>query len=160
MSVPYANLIEAELRTEHDRKAAMDSRAAAMVNTSGALVAVLAAVSAFASASSSALSWFTLVLILVAIAGLVWASFAGIWAGRLMPFSVAKTADMENIVYLRWKDDDDFARRAVADLQRRMILKLRTVNQRKAWWLQAGWCGQVGALILLAAVVVTALQIR
>jgi hypothetical protein len=154
MATAYSDLIEAELRAELDRKAAMDARAASLATISGGVAVLLAAVGTLAGGvQTSPPPWYAITLLVLALLAFSWASFAGVLGGRLMPYEVAKVVDMEQMIFVRWRDDDDLAQRAVADLRKRMIVKLRLVNKKKVWWLQAGWLGQAAAVLLLTAVV-------
>lgn len=157
----YADLIAAELRAELDRKSTTDNRAATVVTTSGAVVAILAAIGGFLGGRDSfALPWYASLLVLLALVAFALAAFAGIIAGRPVNYAVTSIPSMEQMTGQRWGDDEDFARMAVARNRIKLIARLRQVNDTKGSWLHASWWCQTAALILLAAVVGIALAAR
>ena len=150
----YSGLIEAEVQAELNRKTAMDARAASLIATSGGLVTILAAVSAFVGSDRSArLPWYASVTLLGALLAFAFASLAGIMAGRLMRYRAPKIESLNAMVGDHWDDDERGARRAVATVRITMVESLRDANDRKGGWIYAGWWAQAAALGLLAVVV-------
>lgn len=154
----YAELIESELRAELDRKANVDARAASVVTSSGAIVAILAALGTFlANQARIFLPWYGSLLVVSALVAFAVASFAGIMAGRLHEYQVTSIESMSSMVGDHWKDEEDFACLAVASFRIRLIDVLRNINARKVWWLHLGWWCQITAMVALAVVIAIAL---
>jgi hypothetical protein len=157
----YSSYIESELRAERDRKAVIDTRAASLVTTSGSLVTILAAVGTFLG--KEALADFPkqlIPLLVLALFSFTFASLAGICSGWNRPHDTSDTGSMKACLQERWNDEEVLARVEVADVQIRMIDKLRAVNEKKELFLRAGWICQVVAMGLLAIVVLILLATR
>ncbi|MGC4792907.1 hypothetical protein ACLQ3H_02205 [Micromonospora saelicesensis] len=157
----YSDFIASELKTERERKAAMDTRAASLVTTSGSLVTILAAVSAFVGKDAEAsLPRQALPLMVLALVAFSAASLAGICAGWSRRYDVAAIAPMRLMLDERWSDEEGLARKEVALTNIRMIETLRNVNGAKERFLRVGWISQVIALGFLATVVLIVLATR
>jgi hypothetical protein len=157
----YSDFIESELRNERDRKAALDTRAASLVTTSGSLITILAAVGAFVGRDTKApLPTQALLLLTLALIGFAFAVLAGIISGWNRPYRVADTESMRTMIRSRWMDEELLARVEVADVNVRMIDQLRAMNNGKEVYLRAGWISQVVALVLLTGVVMIVLATR
>ncbi|MEV4119480.1 hypothetical protein [Micromonospora sp. NPDC049645] len=157
----YSGFIEAELKTERERKSSLDTRAASLVTTSGSLVTILAAVGTFlGKGDESAFPRKALVVLVLALAAFSFASLAGILSGWSRPYLATDTEALRVMLNSRWGDDERLARREIASVNIRFIDSLRRVNQRKEWFLRAGWVCQVIALGLLSAVVLIVLATR
>ncbi|AYF30493.1 hypothetical protein CSH63_24200 [Micromonospora tulbaghiae] len=157
----YSDFIASELKTERERKAAMDTRAASLVTTSGSLVTILAAVGAFVGKDAQAsLPRQALPLMVLALVAFTAASLSGICAGWSRRYDVAAITPMRLMLNERWTDDEDLARKEVALANIAMIGTLRSVNETKERFLRAGWISQIVALGFLAAVVLIILATR
>jgi hypothetical protein len=158
VSNPYADFIAAEHVAELQRKSAADAKAASLVTTSGGLVAILAAIGAFVAGSGEArVPWLASISLVLALVAFAAAAASGIMAGRPMEYEVGGVDAMALMVFDRWRDEENFARREVADVRVRMINNLRKVNDHKGDWLLVGWLCQVFALVVLSVVVVAVL---
>lgn len=154
----YSELIESELQAELDRKVTIDTRAASVVTSSGAIVAILAALGAFLTNQARiSLPWYGSLLVVSALGAFAAASLAGITAGRLHEYQVTSIESMKSMVGDHWRDDEDFACLAVARIRIKLIDRLRHVNARKTRWLHVGWWCQIAAMMMLAVVIAIAL---
>lgn len=150
----YSDFIASELKTERDRKSALDTRAASLVTTSGSLVTILAAVGAFVGKGADAsFPRQALPLLVLALIAFTAASLAGIFSGWSRPYGVADIAPMKMMLNDRWADDEALARKEVAMANIAMVESLRSINRSKERFLRAGWISQIIALAFLTIVV-------
>ncbi len=157
----YSDFIEAELKVERDRKGVIDTRAAALVTTSGSLITVLTALSAFVGKGSpDSFPRQVAPLLVLALFAFAFAAAAGLWSGWNRPYGTPDTIAMRKMLSDRWQDDEVLARKEVADAYIRMIDNLRATTARKELFLRIGWGCQFLALAVLTVVVLIVLSTR
>jgi len=156
--VVYCAFIEAELKTERERRSNLDSRGVSLVTTSSSLVTLLAAVSAFVIRGDKfVLPSPAKVPLLVALSTFAIAAVCGIIATWLHKYTVAAINDLTAMRSSHWKDDAIDSRNVVALINIKTIDTLRTKNDIKARWLIAGYFAQLSALVALSVVIFSVL---
>lgn len=150
----YVAFIDGELKAERERRAALDARGLSVVTSSGSLVALLAAIGAFASGSGKfELPSGARLLLMAMLAAFASAAALGILVNQSRPYDVALTETLDKMVTDRWGDDRVDSRNNVARLNIRTIHTLRNGNDRKARLLSYALLAQLVALVALGAVV-------
>lgn len=155
----YALFIEAELKSERERRAACDARGQAIVATSSGLVTLLAAFAALVRPTP--VSKFLEVAIgplLVALTSLAAAATFGILASWNLRYSVVSSMTLAAMVRKHWTVNETDARNFVAIGQILAIESLRKTNRRKAFFITCGLLSQLFAVMALAVTVFLVVQ--
>lgn len=172
----YAKFVEAELKLELDRRAALITRANGVITTTGAVVAFLAALTVIlvgrdfrifdmpvtsaapvdspaeaASKDSSELSTVTLWLFVAAVSLAMISAIIATWASQnFRKITAAKPATYWAMVNEHRTDPEEVALNEVAAHNIRRLVTLRSGNNSKATILRVGCWIQVVSFSLLA----------
>lgn len=149
----YLDLLEREVEEERARCHAIDTRALAIVTSSGAIVALLAAVAAIMGKRQEIhLGCWSVVSVAAALAFGV-ASIFGLLASWPKRRDVATArAFRELAIEKYWTKPESVARGYVYDLQVRQLESLRRTNSKHAKMLRYGLIAQLVAVSLLIVV--------
>lgn len=129
----YAKFIEAELKAEHDRRTALDARAATVATSSSAFIALSGALTVLATGKDYAFTGQGARGVLLTLASfLVSAAFALVASGS-RTYAVATADTLDAMLGAdHWTDDEATARLAVSVANVKTIRSLRRGNNRKA----------------------------
>ncbi|MBD5830486.1 hypothetical protein [Janibacter melonis] len=146
----YTGFIEAELKAEHERRGALDGRAAGIATTSSAFLALVFTVSALVTGKDYRFTdWgargAVLALLLFAAAAL--SGLVATVAGR--GYHVVSVPTLRDMVGSHWVDDEVDARNVTASSNVETIFDLRVGNNLKARLIVVGLGLQVAATFVL-----------
>lgn len=149
----YAAFVDARLKVERERRASLESRAAAVVTTSAALVslvlALVAVVLGVDHQITSGARWGV-------IGALGLFSTAGLFAlvvGMLRRYTVPDDLTLKSALGEHRTDTETTARLTCAWLDLDTLLSLRRGNNQKAWWLDWALRIQLFAVVVLASAI-------
>lgn len=150
----YVLFFEQELKSERERRTALDGRGQAVVTTSGALVALLSAVGAIVIHRSTFVfpgsARYPLVGALVLF---VVAAFLGILATMNFKYDVVSMDSLGEMLRSHWIDSDEVALKNIAAANVSTIVTMRRGNNKKAALLLMALFAQLGALSSLSIAV-------
>ncbi|MEV0274116.1 hypothetical protein AB0H43_35550 [Hamadaea sp. NPDC050747] len=153
----YLDLLEREVEEERDRCHAIDTRALAIVTSSGAIVALLAAIAAIMGKRQEIhLGIWSAVSVASAVT-FGFASIFGLLASWPKRREVATARAFRQLMDKYWTQPEPVARSYVYDLEVRHLESLRRINSKHAKMLRYGLISQlvaVGLLIIVFAVLV------
>jgi hypothetical protein len=150
----YAHFIEAELKTERDRRSTYDSRGQAVVTTSAALVTLLVALATLTrSAAPTHFPQAAVTPLVVSLAALTAAAALGMLASWNFRYAAVRVTTLSAMVRAHWTDHEVDARNSIAAAQVVTVDSLRTTNNRKARLVAGALVAQLVALMTLSAVV-------
>ncbi|MEH1130804.1 hypothetical protein [Micromonospora sp. CPCC 206061] len=146
----YAAFIAEELQAERDRWQRIDARGSSILTSSGAVVTLLAALSAIVLRDNKTnLPESSGILLVVAVAAFGIAALFALFSTYPRRYLAATTDDLTKMRRDRWEDDEVNARNYVAYMKIQAIVSLRRSNNVRAAWLVAGLGAQVTALAAL-----------
>lgn len=147
----YAEYIASELGEEHRRRDNLQARSQWLVSSSAVLLTLMTAIAVFTQFSQPVVvaGWLQAGYV-IALAALVAAVAAGIWAGRAYRYRVADGSTLSLMLDKHWGDDHIDARNLVAKLRVAEIASLRHGNNRMARWVLAGQVSQLAFVVLFA----------
>lgn len=155
----YASFIEAQLRTENELRASVDSRAnSALTGATGLVTLVLAVFSVFLGRDFSLGGHAKLYLVL-ALAALLMSAICALVAA--LPGKQRYTEGSTMQAFLdnpRWKDDEIDARNNTAYCNLTVLNSLRVGTDTKVKWLIAAGCFQIVATLNLGLCTLTAVM--
>ncbi len=143
----YAAFIEAELKAEHDRRIAVDARAAGVATTSSAFIALAGALSILVTGMDHKFSNAGARGVLVSMASFLLAAIIALVASGARTHEVASSGTLEVMLGAHWSDDVEAARHAVATANAKGIRSLRCGNSMKARQLAVAHVFQVSAVL-------------
>jgi len=147
----YASFVEQELKAERARRETLDGRGQAVVTTSGALAALLAAVGALVIDSKGfVLPEDAHIPLLVTLGFFVVATSFGILVTFNFKYEVADRETLAELMRAHLADSDAVALSSVVGTNVTTIVTLRRRNNTKAWFLLVALLAQLGALLSLA----------
>ncbi|GAA0588972.1 hypothetical protein GCM10010172_87450 [Paractinoplanes ferrugineus] len=150
----YAAFVEAELKTERERRTIYDTRGQAVVTTSAGLVTLLVALATLVrQGGPKAFPGAAIAPLVVALVALAGAAALGILASWNFRYAVVKSTTLGVMTGAHWTDHEVDARNVVATAQIRSFHSLREANNRKALLLTGALASQLLALVALGAVV-------
>jgi hypothetical protein len=156
----YLAYIEAELKTERERKSSLDTRGANVVTSSGALFAVLAGLSTLGRASTVPTPAEVPSLLVLALLAFFSAGMLGIVAQWNRAYPVTKPEGLHSLLEKHWVDSTEISRRRIALSYVDTLTVLRRGNKRKELALRLGYCCQAIAMMFLGPVVFLLLVAR
>lgn len=156
----HHSLLVDQLADERAKKASLEQRGVAVISTSGALVTITLGFVALATRDGSPRLQSTVVLLLLtALAGLVAASAAGLLVNLPARTPVVDAGDLADIATgAAWETSDLDSSRTEYQLQARILIGLRDVNQTRARVLFLALLLEVLALVLMTTSVVLTLS--
>ena len=152
----WAPFIEAELKAERDRRATLDTRAIAVVTTSGTLVTLVFAIGGLVLGSRNipveggGLSGWSVWPAVAALAMFATAAALALYGGRNVPYEVADASALKRMTTTHWAMDEDDARQVVLDYNVGTIDTLRQGNNHKARMLILALLAQLAAIAAIA----------
>jgi hypothetical protein len=149
----YFAFIEGRLKAERDRRTTQEARAAAVVNSSAALVSLIFALVALVIGEDETFSSETRCLVIAALALFGLAGLGALMAGQLHTYEVPDDATLERCLGEQWTDTETSARLACSWMNLDTLLSLRRGNNRKSWWLDWALRAQLLALVVLGSAV-------
>jgi hypothetical protein len=153
----YAAFIEGELRTERERRTALEARGVAVVTQSGGLVTLLTGIGALTKGATSAPIPLTAIIAVVCALVLFFgAALCGILVNfwpMYPPHTVAGTATMTQMRTTKRDQSDEEARSVVAHLHIGTVDSLRKGNDIKVHWVAGAQFCQILALVAVSVAV-------
>lgn len=154
---PYVQYVSDQLTAEHARRLYLDSRGAGVVTVSGTFIGAVFALAAFVLGDSYRPSVPGGLLVAVALVLLSISSALGIFATLPRSYGVPDVKSLREMASTRWNDDSREALRQVTLDKVASVEKLRAKNKQKAIATFAATVLQAGALMVLAAALLTEL---
>lgn len=145
----YATFIEAELKAEHDRRAALDGRATGIATTSSAFLALVFAVAALVTGKDYKFTDWGARGAVLALAFFAGAALIGLIANTSRGYQVTSFQTLQAMVNAHWVDDEVDARNITASSNALTIGDLRVGNNSKARLVAWGVGLQVAAMVVL-----------
>lgn len=145
----YAAFIEAELKAEHDRRASVNTRAAAALTGSAGLVTLVLAVFAVLVGKDFTLSGCAKLWLVVALAALLGGGLFAVLAGLPWRYKATKPATLHYFLGPSWGDSEVTARGRTAYCNAVVIESLRRGNRIKTGLLIAAAVSQAIAIFAL-----------
>jgi hypothetical protein len=152
----WAPFIEAELKAERERRATLDTRAVAVVTTSGTLVTLVFAIGGLTLGSRNipveggGLSGWSVWPAVAALIMFTFAATLALYGGRNVPYEVADKTALAKMTTTHWAMNEDDARQVVLYYNVGTIDTLREGNNHKARMLILALAAQ---LVAIAAIV-------
>ena len=138
----YSVFVEAELKTERERRAAYDACGQAVITTSAGLVTLLVALAALVRlAGPVAFPHAARLPLVLALAGLASAAALGILASWNFRYAAVKSATLGVMVRAHWKDHEVDARNSIATIKFSLLIRFarpttgRLFSSAGLWWL-------------------------
>ena len=155
--VNYAPFVEQELKSERERRSALDTRGQTVVTTSGVLITILSAVTAVAiNRKILVVPGAVRYSILSALACFILAVFFGILATINFKYYVASKSTLLQLSREHSADSREVAERNIVATNVTTILTLRKGNDIKVVLLLVALFAQLAALLSLGAAVLLA----
>jgi hypothetical protein len=111
----YSAFIESQVKAEHERRPALESRGVGVITSSGAFATLLFGVVALVRGNSFTPTTFTKWVLAGAVVAPIGAGGFGLWASQLIAYRVAKPKTLTAMVSKgHWWDDEATARHACA----------------------------------------------
>lgn len=156
--VTYAAFIEGELKAEHDRRTAVDARAAGVATASSAFIALAGALSVLVTGKDYEFSQAGAQGVFLSMASFLLAAIVALVASGARKYEVATSGTLDKMLGTHWNDDAQAARHAVATANAKSIKSLRIGNNRKAGQLVVAHVFQV--LAVAGLIVTLAYELR
>lgn len=154
----YEGYVLEQLQEERARKASLEQRGLAVITTSGTLVTLLFAISAFVLGGRYTVPGFTCGAVVVALAMFIAAACLGIVVNWPVNYSEPETDALQGLTAdEKWTDDRLAGVLAVTDSRLCTLKVARERNGTKAWLLIAAMGLEVAAVAALGAGVAVAL---
>ncbi len=148
----YAKFIEGELKYEYDRRAALDTRALAVVSTSSGFLALVFALATLILGKDYEFSTGGARGLVFCLATFVAAAGLGLLANRSRSYGVPDSATLTRMIDDKWKDSETSARNICAALNIATIKTLRNGSNAKSRQLVGAFVCQ---LLAIAGLVLT-----
>jgi hypothetical protein len=148
--VTYAKFLEAELKAEYDRRAALFSRAKDLTTTSGAFIALVLALVALIAGKDFKLTSGAAWVAAASLVAFFIASLFALLASIPRKYNVTTGATLRTLLGSNWKDPEIDARHRVATLNAGTIETMRKKSNLNAWLLFLALQAQVVGYVLLA----------
>lgn len=144
---------------ERSRKASIEQRAIAVITTSGGLVSLLVALSAFLLGKNATVHTFSKLMLVAAIVAFVAASGLGLIVNAPREYIGLTDQDLDRIVAeFTWTGTEQEAARIVAHQRAKEVKVARRVNNRKARQLYRAISLEVLGVALVAVAVLVSLS--
>ena len=145
----YARFIEAQLKSEYDRRDTVNSRAGAAITSATGLVTITLVVVAVLKGKDFTLHGGALVALFVAFFALLLSAAMAVLGGMNWRFQVTSVATMKAMVGERWGDSEVSARGVAAFCNVKTINTLRAGTNIKYRFLLAPAVAQLVAILAL-----------
>ena len=131
----YRDFIAVRLVAERERRQRLDDRSASVTTGSSALLTLIAALTALIVTKDVTMGKGPGALLLIALGLFATASGLSMRASMLMEYKVPSKDALQAMVDSHWTDTEASQLLACAWMDLDTLLSMRSVNKKKAWWL-------------------------
>jgi uncharacterized membrane protein len=146
----FSTFIQTELKAEQERKKALEARGLAIGTQSGGFLALVVALTTLVTGSNN-YTWSERGTqgLFIALMPLVVAILFGFRASSMNPYEVQSLSTLEAMTRSKWEMPEVDARSATAQANVKQLRSLRIGNNKKAFWVNAGYWLQFAGLVSL-----------
>ncbi len=147
-------MLATRLKSERDRRAAMEARAITVITSSSALISLIFALVAILVGKDYKFMSGAKVIVVIALVIFAVSALCALFAGQLRTYKVPSQTTLLATLNEHWADSEVDAVLACSYMDYDTLLSLRLGNDHKAWWLDQALRSQLGAGAVLTLAVV------